>query len=91
MATQSKPHHDAHDIARTLLGAPLGGLLDETFRLMEVAEDEIAQAKSRSPEHAEKLHGGFCVHRVMSNTDSGASRTPIPTEAEHRFRAARTA
>jgi hypothetical protein len=32
-----------------------------------------------------------CVHRAMSNTDSGASRTPIPTEAEHRFRAARTA
>jgi hypothetical protein len=32
-----------------------------------------------------------CVHRAMPNTDSGASRTPIPTEAEHRFRAVRTA
>ena len=24
-----------------------------------------------------------CVHRAMSNTDSDASRTPIPAEAEH--------
>lgn len=32
----------------------------------------------------------ICVHRAKSNTDSGASRTPIPTQAEHRFRAART-
>jgi len=24
-----------------------------------------------------------CVHRAMSNTDSGASRTPIPAQAEH--------
>lgn len=61
MATHPKQYRDAHDITRTLLGAPLGGLLDETFRLMEVAEEEIAQAKGRSPEHAEKLHGGFAV------------------------------
>ncbi len=31
-----------------------------------------------------------CVHRANPNTDSGASRTPIPAEAEHRFRAGRT-
>ena len=35
--------------------------------------------------------GFVCVHRAISNTDSGASRTLIPTEAEHRFRAGRTA
>jgi len=31
-------------------------------------------------------HGGDCVHRAMSNTDSGACRTPIPGQAEHPFR-----
>lgn len=31
-----------------------------------------------------------CVHRAMPNADSDASRTLIPIEAEHRFRADRT-
>jgi len=38
----------------------------------------------RAPGHVEHRF------RRMPNTDSGASRTPIPTQAEHRFRAART-
>jgi len=35
---------------------------------------------------ATEVRGLGCVHRAMSNTDSGASRTPIPGQAEHRFR-----
>src|SRR5207247_2048991 len=31
-------------------------------------------------------NSAYCVHRAMANTDSGASRTPIPAQAEHRFR-----
>lgn len=38
----------------------------------------------RAPGHVEHRF------RRKPNTHSGASRTPIPTQAEHRFRAART-
>jgi len=56
---EPKENQSPADIARTLLGATLAELLDETFRRMDLAEEEIAAAMARRPEHGTALHGAF--------------------------------
>ena len=47
--------------ARTLLGPSLGSAIENAFRCMEFAEDEIAAAKARHPLDAELIHRTFSV------------------------------
>ena len=58
----TKLNNDTHNtvaVAETILGRPLATHLEILFECMELAEKEIASAKQRSPEHAERLHTAF--------------------------------
>jgi hypothetical protein len=62
------------DAARAILGGPLTSILDGAFRKMEIAEEEIAKAKRRSPEHAERLHRAFLLLCPSEALASAAER-----------------
>jgi hypothetical protein len=59
----TKPHKntDLFDAARDVLGAPVFNAIEGAFRRMEHAEEEIAAAKRRFPEHAERIHRSFLL------------------------------
>jgi len=58
------------DAVRAILGGPLTSVLDGAFRKMEIAEEEIADAKRRSPDHAECIH---CAFLLLCPSDALAS------------------
>ncbi len=67
------------DAARAILGGPLTSVLDGAFRKMEIAEEEIADAKRRSLSGARRAYPP-CVSAPLSERSayvrSGAALPP---------------
>lgn len=57
--TKPQQTNDPLEALRAILGGPLTSVLGGAFRKMEIAEEEIAEAKSRWPQHAERIHRAF--------------------------------
>ncbi len=61
----TKPHKDndkdRFDVARDVLGGPVFDAVEGAFRRVEHAEEEIAVAKRRFPEHGERLQRSFLL------------------------------
>ena len=93
----------SHTISGYLIDRNTGQLTECPASPFAVSSDDIRGmvASGTGSLYVATLHNGIWEYvrapghvehrfRRMPNTDSGASRTPIPTQAEHRFRAART-